>query len=289
MDDDAEPAIRYPPRIVIFDAHSETDYSPHISDDSTIAESECEEEEAPQLCRDGADAQDAKARRAVKKKLCIRLTTSIFITVIVSLLVAAVVARICDRQAHPMESSNQTVTSTDSHTNRTALTVYSPSSKSTSSLLPVGAATANTVHTSTTAVPEGIAEPTATASCEPGASMTSVRHVWTVDCASTGAFAGASLITDTAPEATGGPGSIRRRRTRQPSAGREDRDDQTQDDQLIAMSVYAFGGGCLLTRSAYKDAGSGNVVFQCIIMCLGKKLETNQARNVVTDEWGACG
>lgn len=122
---DIESPIRYPPRIITHDSDNETESSFRASDDTTIAESEYispslrqppayGDEGAPPRYQEGFNnEEDVKARRKVKKTLCIRLMTSIFITVLVSLIVAAVVARIHDSQINTDWSSNQTVTDHD--------------------------------------------------------------------------------------------------------------------------------------------------------------------------------
>lgn len=285
---DIEPPIRYPPRIIIHDSDNETESSFRASDDTTIAESEnispsirqppaYGDEGAPPRYQEGFNSEeDVKARRKVKKTLCIRLMTSIFITVLVSLIVAAVVARIHDSQINTDWSSNQTVTDHDHTSNGTSFTM-SLREKSTPTQ-PVMTATANLLQHMKTEVVAEEAEPTAT--FEASASTTVANEVRTVDCASPDLLADASLITDTTPAATGKPTSKRLRSSQQPA--------KHEDDEMIGMSIYTLKG-CLLARSTYKGSGIGDLVHKCTMMCPDKKLETNQARHVVTDEWGACG
>lgn len=152
------------------------------------------------------------------------------------------------------------------------------SSEKSTSTQPVMTATGNLLQHMETAVVAEKAEPTAT--FEASASTTVANEARSVDCASPDLFADASLITDTTPAATGKPTSKRLRSSQQPA--------EHEDDDMIGMSIYTFKG-CLLARSTYKGSGIGDLVHKCTMMCPDKRLETNQARHVVTDEWGACG
>lgn len=100
----------------------------------------------------------------------------------------------------------------------------------------------------------------------------------TVDCEGV-AFTNATLVTEAAPAATGSTfGGMRRRR----------RVTNEVDPDVVGMSIYAVEG-CLLTRTTYKEEGSGGITYKCAMMCPDKKQASVQARHVVTDEWGACG
>ncbi|KAG5976827.1 hypothetical protein E4U55_007194 [Claviceps digitariae] len=298
---DIEPPTQYPPRIVIHDTDNDTESSFQDSDDSTIAESDppeksprrrpayVDEGELP-LYQEDDSAQDAKTRRAIKKTLCIRLMASIFVAILVSVTVAAAVARIYDSETNPDQSSNQTIgVNSSDNTHTTSFTIYSSSNKSTSTVVGV-AATSQTLQSWKTTGLEGImAKQSTVTSYEANTRATSgVESARVVDCASPGLFAHASLVTDTMPTTPGAPQSNCRRCKRQQQSsvvGKADEDDE----KMIGMSIYALGG-CLLTRYACKSPGApSDIVFKCTVVCPGKKLETNQARRAVAGEWGACG
>lgn len=105
------PPVRYPTSRI-----SATEDAYRTSNDTTLAESIPSSprqppaygaERAPPGYEEEIDPSDIKARRKRRRTLCIRLMTSIFITVLVSLIVAAVVARIHDSQ-FGRSSSNET-------------------------------------------------------------------------------------------------------------------------------------------------------------------------------------
>lgn len=282
-----EPPIRCPPRIITHDCDNGTESSFRASDDSTIAESESippsprqppayGDEGAPPHYHDDVDKQEAKARRKIKRTLCIRLMTSIFITVLVSLLVAAVVARIHDGHINTDWSSNQTLTGNNHTLDGTSFTMNS--SKISTSAQPATVATLDALDNVQTSVVTHKAEATITP--EPSASTPVANRVRIIDCAASGLFANATFITDTTPTATE-TATLKRSRRNQSST-------EDEEDNLIGMSIYRLKG-CLLARSAYKGPGIVDLVHKCSMMCPDKKLETNQARDVVTDEWGACG
>ncbi|KAK2598065.1 hypothetical protein QQS21_005776 [Conoideocrella luteorostrata] len=287
---DLEPPRRYAnPHVIIheLDSDSESESSFRASDDSTLAESDSippsprqppayADEGAPPQYQEEHNLDDVKARREAKKTLCIRLLTSVFITVLVSLIVAAVVARVHDSQINTNWSSNQAAPSRNHTANGTSFTM--DSSKKSTSAKQVMVHTAPALHNVETAVVAQKAQPTATS--QPSTMATTVNKVQAVDCASPELFANATLITDTTPAATGSTLSERTRRSRQSV--------EEAEDQVVGMSIYTLKG-CLLARSAYKGTGIGDLVHRCTMMCPDKKLETNQARHVVTDEWGACG
>jgi hypothetical protein len=64
-------------------------------------------EGAPPKYQEADDPDGERARRKIRRTLCIRLLTSIFITVLVCLIIAAVVARIHDSNINTDWSSNE--------------------------------------------------------------------------------------------------------------------------------------------------------------------------------------
>ncbi|KAG6006716.1 hypothetical protein E4U54_000129 [Claviceps lovelessii] len=296
---DIESPIRYPPRIFIHDTDTDTDTdsSFQASDDSTIADGDSPpqssrprlhlvygDEAGLPLYQKDVDTLDAKARRAVKKTLCIRLMASIFVAILVSVTVAAAVARIYDSEMHPSQSSNQTLDENDGNNthrwNKTSFTISSSHNKSTPTLLPRALQSWKTV---------GLEQPTPTAYETSARTTVGAGSARVVDCSSAGLFAHASLVTDVMPTATDTPSSNCRRCKRHQQSTVAERPDG-EDDKMVGMSMYAFGG-CLLTRYACKSPDvPEDIVFKCAVLCLGKnKLETNQARHAMTEEWGACG
>ncbi|KAG5931481.1 hypothetical protein E4U53_001750 [Claviceps sorghi] len=105
----ASKGFPYPPRIVIRGTDNDNESLFHGSDASTIADSDSLFKGALPLYQGDVSAQDAKARRIVKQELCIRLMASIFVTVLVSVTVAAAVTKMFDGETKPSPSSNQTL------------------------------------------------------------------------------------------------------------------------------------------------------------------------------------
>ncbi|KAG6008612.1 hypothetical protein E4U21_004252 [Claviceps maximensis] len=295
---------QYPPRLVIPDDNDDSEYSSEPSDDSTIAENDSPpqsprprrlpahgDERALPLYKKDVSSQEAKARRLIKKTLCIRLAASIFVVILVAVIVAAAVSRIFfDSKMRVDQSSDKTLEANSStNTYPTSFTMYSPGNKTTSTLLDVEA-TPQTLQSLKTATLEDVMATATAAAYEASARMKSgVEGVRTVDCASAGLFAHAILITDTMPTAASTSRSNGRRRKRQQHSSMVGRADD-DGSKMIGMSTYALGD-CLLSRYACKSpvAPPKDIVFKCTVLCPGKKFETHQARHAMTDEWGACG
>lgn len=169
----------------------------------------------------------------------------------------------------------QKYSNSDGRTNGTSFTMTS-SNTATSVQSPGMTATETALQNVKTALVAHKADPTATASSQP--STTAIQVGQTVDCPSLGVFVNATPVTSISPSPTRITTSKRKRKVHQLV------DD---DDQMLGLSVYSFNG-CLLSRTSYKDS-EGDLEYRCTMSCPDKRWETNQARDVVTDEWGACG
>lgn len=98
-----------------------------------------------------------------------------------------------------------------------------------------------------------------------------------VDCDSYAALASATPITYI-------PGSGAERN--QSSVPSED-GETTNDREIIGVALFKIDA-CILTRTAFLVAGT-DIVHRCTELCPNEKMETNQVREVVAEEWGACG
>ncbi|KHN99737.1 uncharacterized protein MAM_02590 [Metarhizium album ARSEF 1941] len=263
------PPIRYPtPRVSTSETdNNDNDSAFRASDDSTLAGSVPSSprqppaygaERAPPLYQEEDDPDDIKARRKIKRTLCIRLLTSIFITVLVALIVAAVVARIHDSNINPAWSSNETASN---KTNGTSFTVVS-SNKPSSARLLVTATEAALQDASTTDASRQPATTTTTVGAFSAQAQTSTageKAGQTVDCASMGAFANATPVTDIAPLPTRMTPKNRRRKVHVVV------DDAGTGDQVLNMAVYRLNG-CLLSRASYRGP-DGGLAYRCSLDC----------------------
>ncbi|EFY87623.1 hypothetical protein J3459_014225 [Metarhizium acridum] len=282
------PPIRYPtPRQASTCGAENKDNgsSFRASDDSTLAESIPSSprqppaygaERAPPLYQEEDDPDHVKARRKVRRTLCIRLLTSIFITVLVSLIVAAVVARIHDSNINPDWSSNETASN---KTNGTSFTMISGNRPSSAPLLSSATEAAPQDAKTTVATRQAEATTASTSSWAP-TSTADERAGQTVDCASMGVFVNATPVTDIAPVPTRITPTSQRRKVHLVV-------DDGDGDQVLGVSVYRFNG-CLLSRESYRDS-DGGLAYRCSLACPHKRRQTKQAREVVAEEWGACG
>ncbi|KAG5925433.1 hypothetical protein E4U42_004288 [Claviceps africana] len=284
---DVERPIQYPPRVAVRKTDNDNESLFHGSDASTATESEFP------FKRTLPHQEAAKARRIVKQELCIRLMASIFVTLLVSVTVAAAVTRMFEGDTQPSLSSNQTLDlsrANNTHTwNGTSFTMYSSANKSTSTL-PGEPTTSASLHSWKTGLADMTAKQHSTPTAYQASARTTagVKGTQTLDCASAGLFAHASLITGIMPTATRTPQANRRQRERQKRSSAAGKANGA-DDQIVGVSIYVFRG-CLLIRSVYKSSEAAeDMVFKCSLLCRGKKLEMNQACHAAAEEWGACG
>lgn len=152
------------------------------------------------------------------------------------------------------------------------------SNKATSVQSPGMTATETALQNVKTAMVAHKADPTTTTSSKPSPNATAIKVGQTVDCPSLGVFVNATPVTSISPAPTRITTSKRKRKVHQLVA---------EDEQMLGLAVYSFNG-CLLSRTSYKDS-EGSLEYRCTMSCPDKRWETNQARDVVTDEWGACG
>ncbi|TWU73218.1 hypothetical protein ED733_004785 [Metarhizium rileyi] len=235
-------------------------------------------EGAPPLYKEETDPDDAKAKRKIKRTLCIRLLTSIFITVLVALIVAAVVARIHDSKINFNRSSGETASNRTKEISFTMITSNEPSSAQVA--VTTTEAALEDVKTANVTRP---AKTTSTASNSSApATTTNAKVGQMVDCNSMGVFFNVTPVTHISPRPTKSVSTNRRRKVHLLVD-----DGDGDSDQMLSLSVYKHDR-CLLSQASYRGS-DGALTYRCSLTCPDKRWETNQARDVVAEEWGACG
>ncbi|PFH63214.1 hypothetical protein XA68_16653 [Ophiocordyceps unilateralis] len=202
-----------------------------------------------------------KARE--RKTIFIRLLSSIFITVLVSLIVAAVVERIHDNRGDvhhevPTRSVEKiTVSSTQA------------SSAEAASATPESAAVVTDTAV-TSSSPSVTTHPTASRTGFESAAST--QAVTTIDCASMSLLSGASLVTSFRQQ----PSKRNAPPVPTPTAG---------DPRLQELAVYSFRG-CLWAQSFHRagDRRRDGMNRLCTVTCPADKADALSARGTMPDD-----
>ncbi|KAK5989868.1 hypothetical protein PT974_08130 [Cladobotryum mycophilum] len=193
-------------------------------------------------------AARAKAKSKVRKILLIRLLSSIFITVLVSLFVAAVVGRIENERALERMSHREQILNT------TIITITAMPDRVKQTLAATSTTTTATTTTTTTRHHKQVAtrsRTTASLPLQTASSMT--RETITFECPN-------MYFTATATS-TGDFQSPTNEATPEPA------EDDGHERRIIGVSVYSMDN-CRVARTTYKGLGD-DLRYRCTLSCDG--------------------